>query len=120
MLTSTSEDHIIIEVVASHIFMEWDTASKHGLCLFPIFFDQHGKIDVCEEARDQSGREKAVKQTAVEDKVPTQSQKGEREEVSERFPDNKPSQGKEEEVYCNQPMKKDLTWMVFAQTGIRV
>jgi hypothetical protein len=42
----------IIEVVASQIFMGWNTAGKHGFRLFPIFFDKHSKIDVCEETGD--------------------------------------------------------------------
>jgi hypothetical protein len=94
--------------------MRWNTAGKHGFCLFPILFDQHCKIDMSEEAGNQSGSEKAVKQTAVEDKVPTQAQKREGKKVPERLPDDESSQGQEEEVSRDQPMKKDLARMVFA------
>ncbi len=53
--------------------MGWNTAGKHRFCLFPIFFDQDGKIDMSEEAGNQSGREEAMEQSAIEDEVPTQA-----------------------------------------------
>ncbi len=53
--------------------MRWNTAGEHRFCLFPVFLDEHGKIDMGEEAGNQSGREKAVKQTAVKDEIPTQA-----------------------------------------------
>jgi len=114
MFTSTSEDHILIEVVGSQIFVGWNTAGKHGFCLFPIFFNEQGKIDVSEEAGNQSGREETMKGAVIKDEVPTQAQKGEGEEVSERFPDDESGQGQKGEVSGDYPMKEDLAWMVFA------
>jgi hypothetical protein len=75
------------------VFMGWNTAGKHGFCLFPILFDEHGKIDMSEEAGNQSGREEAMKETAIKDEVPTQAQKGEGKKASDRFPDDESSQG---------------------------
>jgi hypothetical protein len=100
--------------MGSQVFMGRNTAGKHGFCLFPILFDEHGKIDVSEEAGNQSGREEAMKEAAIKDEVPTQAQKGEGKEAPERLPDDESSQGQEEEVSRDQPMKKDLAWMVFA------
>jgi hypothetical protein len=51
--------------------MERDTAGKHGFCLFPILLDEDGKIDMSEETGDQSSGEEAMKQTVVEDEIPT-------------------------------------------------
>jgi hypothetical protein len=79
--------------MGSKIVMGWDTAGKHGFCLFPIVFDEQRKIDVSEEAGNEGGRKEAMKRTVIKDEVPTQSQTGERKKVSERFPDNKSSQG---------------------------
>ena len=104
----------IIEVVASQIFTGWNAAGKHRFCLFPIFFDEHGKIDMSEEAGNQSGREEAMKEAVIKDEVPTQAQKGEGKKVSERLPDHESGQSQEKEVSRDQPMKEDLAWMVFA------
>lgn len=53
--------------------MGWNTAGKHGFCLLPIFFDQHGKIDMSEEAGNQSGREEAMKEAVIKDEIPPQA-----------------------------------------------
>ena len=73
--------------------MEWDTAGEDRFRLLPIFLNQYGKIDMGEKAGNQSGREEAMKQTAVKDEIPTQSKKGEGKKVSERLPDDKSGQG---------------------------
>lgn len=57
--------------------MEWNTAGKHGLCLLPILFDEHSKIDMGEETGDQSGREKTMKEAIIKDEVPTEAKEGE-------------------------------------------
>jgi hypothetical protein len=94
--------------------MGWNTAGKHGFCLFPILFNEHGKIDMSKEAGNQSGREEAMNEAVIKDEVPIQAQKGEGKKASGRLPDDESSQGQEEEVSRDQPMKKDLAWMVFA------
>ncbi len=72
--------------------MGWNTAGEHRFCLFPIFLDEHGKIDMSEETGNQSGREEAMKQSTIKDEVPPQTKKGEREDISKGLPDNESGQ----------------------------
>jgi len=57
--------------------MGWNTAGKHGFCFLPILFDEDRKIDMSEEAGDQSGREKAMKEPVIKDELPTEAKEGE-------------------------------------------
>jgi hypothetical protein len=70
-----------------------NAAGKHGFCLFPILFDKDSKIDMSKKAGDQSGREKTMKEAVIKDEVPTEAKEGERKKISQRFPDNRSSQG---------------------------
>ena len=90
------------------IFTEEDAAGDHGLGLHPILFDQQGKIEVDDETRSQSGREKAVEKPVVIDKIPAQAEKSQGKKVADRLPYYKSSQDQEEEIPGHGPMKNYL------------
>ena len=63
------------------IFPGRDAPGEHGLGLDPIFLDQHGKIEVNDEAGRQRGCKEAVEEAVVIDKIPTQTEKGEGKKI---------------------------------------
>jgi hypothetical protein len=56
-----------------------------------------------QEAGRQGGREKAVENAVVIDKIPAQAEKGKGKEIAEGLPEYKPGQDQEEEVPSRGP-----------------
>ena len=81
--------------------------------------DSQGKIEMTPEAGCQGGREKAVGNAVVIDKVPAQAEKGKGKEIAEGFPEYEPGQDQEEEVPSRGPMEEYLAWMVLGRERVR-
>jgi hypothetical protein len=101
------------------VFASRHAPGDHGFGLHPILFDQQGKIEVTDKAGHQAGREKAVGNAVVIDKIPAQAEKGKGKEIPEGLPEYKPSQDQEEEVPSRGPVEEYLAWMVLGRESVR-